>query len=613
MFSNLNQSSVDLIHSNITSNLNLENGMELSPENSILPDELYDLGLEAYEPNELVSEAVQDLKLFFEDESNCKCRKKKDKICFKKIGFRNFLERKFQLKGLEDNELDLCIKTQLMVFKLNDEDDNDEMERDTYNYQYNSTIPICQPVFLELSGFSKKKLIALQKHLKTDGLISRIHGNTGKVPQNKSRAIIDLKIAQLFKNFLLQYSNLHGLPSPMRMRDESELIIYLPTYLNYTTVYEEFRNYFDLEYESIRPIEYNTFYKLWKQLTPYIKFQTPGTDLCDTCEAFERDIRFTNDDDEKENLKFEYKNHKTDAERERSHYTNIIEKSKNDSTVTHICYDWAQSVAAPFSSQQVGSIYFKSPFIIHLFGVCKTDDGKNNQLNYTIGEDELPEGKSKKGANTTLNMVFDFLLKNHHVDKKDLYVTCDNCPGQNKNNLSLWFWSWLTMLGWYENIYINFMIPGHTKFICDAKFGSIKKAYKTSHINIVDDVEMVINKSSIYNKSIRYDNGIGWKWKDFNSMLKDHFRTLPNIKKHHHFRFSSLTADIGIVYFSKKSGGEEYSYNLLKNTNFDKNTQLNFLEVVPLSEDRKNYLYTNIRQHVDNPYKDILCPNPIYY
>src|SRR5688572_1648832 len=112
-----------------------------------------------------------------------------------------------------------------------------------------------------------------------------------------------------------------------------------------------------------------------------------------------------------------------------------------------------------------------------------------------------------------------------------------------KNNLSLWFWSWLTMLGWYENIYINFMIPGHTKFICDAEFGSIKKAYKNSHINTVDDVEMVINKTSVHNKSIRYDNGIGWKWKDFNSMLKGHFRTLPNIKKHHHFRFSSLTAD----------------------------------------------------------------------
>jgi hypothetical protein len=95
MFSNLDQSSVDLIH-----------GMELSPENLILPDELYDLGLEAYEPNELVFEAVEDLKLFFENESNCKCRKTKDRICFKKIGFRNFLERQLQLKGLEGNELD---------------------------------------------------------------------------------------------------------------------------------------------------------------------------------------------------------------------------------------------------------------------------------------------------------------------------------------------------------------------------------------------------------------------------------------------------------------------------------------------------------------------------
>ena len=50
--------------------------------------------------------------------------------------------------------------------------------------------------------------------------------------------------------------------------------------------------------------------------------------------------------------------------------------------------------------------------------------------------------------------------------------------------------------------------------------------------------------------------------------------------------------------------------NLLKNTNFDKDAQLNFLEVVPLSKDRKKYLFKNIRQHVDNPYKDILCPNP---
>ena len=43
--------------------------------------------------------------------------------------------------------------------------------------------------------------------------------------------------------------------------------------------------------------------------------------------------------------------------------------------------------------EAVGSIYFKSPFIIHIFGICNTNDVKSDQSNYTIGEDELPEGK----------------------------------------------------------------------------------------------------------------------------------------------------------------------------------------------------------------------------
>ncbi|MDW3631333.1 MAG: hypothetical protein QOK71_07840, partial [Nitrososphaeraceae archaeon] len=561
---------------------------------------------EAYEPNEFMFKVVQDLKLFFNDKLNCKCRAR-NAICFEKIGFENFLERLSQLRGLDDNERDLCVKSQLMIFQFSKSENN---KLDSYKYQYNSSIPICRPVFLKLCDIGKFRLLALQKHLNTDGLIERIHGNTNRVPQNKSRVTVDFGIAQLFKDFLLQYTNLHGLPSPMKIRDDLETIIYLPTYMKYTTVYEEFKMHFNLEHDSDKPISYTTFYKLWQLLTPYIKFQPSASDLCDTCEAFKADIKFANDDDEKENLKFEYKKHQIDAERERSHYNEIIEKSKNDSTITHICYDWAQSVAAPFSPQQVGSIFFKSPFVIHIFGICKTDDDENNQLNYTIGEDELPEGTSKKGANTTLNMVYDSLQKIDRAGKKDLYVTCDNCPGQNKNNLSLWFWSWLVMMEWYENIYINFMIPGHTKFICDAKFGSIKKLYKTSLINTVDDVEEVINNSSEYNKSIRYKNGLGWKWQDFDSMLKDYFRTLPNIKKYHHFRFSSSQNDIGIVYFSKKSGGEEYSYNLLKNTGFDKNSQRNILEVAPLTDERKKYLYNKIRQHVDAPYRDTLCPNP---
>lgn len=563
---------------------------------------LEELGLEDYEPNELVLNTIHNLKSFFDNKDNCSCRG--NRICFKEIGFKNFFERCLEMKGLDSEKLDLCILTQLMVFKL----DNDK-QKIHYRYQYNASIRICQKVFLKLCNISENKLLNLQKHLQDDGLQSRLHGNLKKIPVLQSRAMVDLNTATSVEKFKTQYANIHGLPSPMRLQDSSDPFIYLPTDKNISLIYKEFEYHLSVENDQPEKIiSYETFRNLWHKVKPIIKFQTSKSDLCDTCENFRIKLRASSSGDERVNIEFEFDEHLSIADLERQHYNNIIEKSKIDPTITHICYDWAQSVGAPYSPQQVGAIYFKSPFIIHLFGICSTDNGENQQLNFTIGEDEVLKD-TPKGSNATLSMVYHYLKEIGHVNKKDLYVTCDNCSGQNKNNLSLWFWSWLTMLGWYENIYINFMIPGHTKFICDSFFGLIKKTYRNRRINIVDDVEKSINDSSIGNKSIRYNNGLGWNWYDFNSILKDHFRSLKHIKKYHHFRFSSL--DIGNVYVSEKSGSPELCYKLFKGgTNFDKNSPPNILEVKSLTEDRKQYLYTKIRQHVDVQYRDILCPEP---
>jgi len=109
---------------------------------------LIELGLNDYEANETVLNVVHDLNFFFENPSNCDCQEnKKDKRkCFEKIGFKNFFERYLEFKSLEGKELDLSVKTQLMVFQFDNENNNSDIRR-RHKYQYNASIPICQNVF----------------------------------------------------------------------------------------------------------------------------------------------------------------------------------------------------------------------------------------------------------------------------------------------------------------------------------------------------------------------------------------------------------------------------------------------------------------------------------
>jgi len=65
------------------------------------------------------------------------------------------------------------------------------------------------------------------------------------------------------------------------------------------------------------------------------------------------------------------------------------------------------------------------------------------------------------------------------------------------------------MIGWYDNIELNFMIPGHTKFVCDGYFENIKKLFYKTRINTVEDVEQVINISAVANEAVRYKKELG--------------------------------------------------------------------------------------------------------
>ena len=247
--------------------------------------------------------------------------------------------------------------------------------RHRYRFNFNSSLPVCKPTYLKLCNINENLLLTLQNHLQNKGLENRIHGNTGHAVKRKSKVYIDYELTSSLKNFLIQYGNMYGLPSAMRHRNDSGNFVYLPTSENYTSVYENYKKHFYIEHnENDKIISYTTFCRLWHETMPNLKFQSPTSDLCEVCKNFKAKMKVEKDNNEEfEIIKKQYEEHYKAAELERQHYNNNIEKSRNDLSIAHICYDWAQNITIPYSPQQVGSIYFKIAFAIHLFGVCKTE------------------------------------------------------------------------------------------------------------------------------------------------------------------------------------------------------------------------------------------------
>src|SRR5437764_7454399 len=107
----------------------------------------------------------------------------------------------------------------------------------------------------------------------TNGIIPRVHGNVKKVPRWKTKIIIDTNVATAVKNFLENYAEIHGLPSPGRNVNRiTQSLTLLLAETSYKSVYL-YRDFIaGLENDStLKLLKYDAFRKLWHQLTPYIQ------------------------------------------------------------------------------------------------------------------------------------------------------------------------------------------------------------------------------------------------------------------------------------------------------------------------------------------------------
>jgi hypothetical protein len=133
--------------------------------------------------------------------------------------------------------------------------------------------------------------------------------------------IIDKDVATAVKNFLLNYAEVHGLPSPVRSVNRvMQSIIFLPAEMSYKSVHHDFLSGLE-ENSTLCTLKYNAFHKLWHQLTPYIQIMSPRTNLCDTCQHLWNDLQFNAcKEEEAQNLLKRYKEHLAKAKLEQNYY-----------------------------------------------------------------------------------------------------------------------------------------------------------------------------------------------------------------------------------------------------------------------------------------------------
>ena len=96
---------------------------------------------------------------------------------------------------------------------------------------------------------------------------------------------------------------------------------------------------------------------------------------------------------------------------------------------------------------------------------------------------------------------------------------------------------------------------------------------------------------------------------DWAKFLETHFKKIPGISKFHHFRFSK--DHHGVVFCNTLVGSPKMEFTILKSPNVRPPNQLPpKIILLGLDEQRKQYLYREIREFRRPGTEDLLAPAP---
>ncbi|CAG8597608.1 16642_t:CDS:2, partial [Gigaspora rosea] len=308
----------------------------------------------------------------------CKCG------CSSRISKKQFAELRESFQAFSKIEQDIFLMAQLKAMNGGSISISRCLKKKTrsnkrtfYHWDYNTLL--CQETYLNMLGIGRTYFENIRNHLINNGLLSRIYGNIKRMPQWKTKMVIDKGIAEIVKNFLENYAEVYGLPSPGRSINRiTQSTVFLPAEMK-------------------------------------IQIMSPRTDLCNTCQHFRDGLYYnTQQEEEAKDLLKRFKEHLTKARLERNYYNKNTKLAEEQRKLVNQNYSKSKT--------QYCSIDATAHYI-NLFGI--QDEEIREQINYVLIENEI----IGKEPNSTFSMIFDG-IKKLNKGEKHLRITC--VPGHTK-------------------------------------------------------------------------------------------------------------------------------------------------------------------------------------
>lgn len=485
---------------------------------------------------------------------------------------------------------------------------------------YHHGLKICRDTFKYLHCIGQDKLNSLIKHYKEHGITPRVHGNKKRQPSNA------LKEDNIYvAHFILNFAETHAIHLPGRVASfwRSDLKL-LPTDCTKAKVYRDYC--VAVKALNRRVVSLVSFRRIWREVAPFVVTMRPATDLCWTCQKFQRKISeaANRSDEEKAELHRLATDHLEKAGTERNYYQQVCKESKDSlpeelllgchapcsyDGMMHYSMDFAQQIHYPSDPLQSGPMYFKTARKCGIFGVAC--EALPKQVTFLLDE-SIQTGK---GSNCVISLLH-FFFEHYGLGECHMHLHADNCAGQNKNSYVMWYMLWRVLTGRHVSIKMSFLLAGHTKFSCDWCFGLFKRNWRRTRVDCLDDIARVVETSSSSGVNVpclcgREDGSVLVPMYDWIAFLSRYFRKLQSIKTYHHFFFTKGSTSVSMKKFLHTEEVTQDLGNSFFNLHgLDPEVLPDIIVPKGLDVKRQQYLYKEIREFVSEDKQDLVCPFP---